>query len=372
MASGFLDILVSRVIPAAARCLQFPEGEVKVLILSCLRRLLPASCKMLSGIDLKDCRRRGIMIAAVLQDANKILQNVSPLPQYMLRMVVDTIAADPSVEGAIVAELRAYGALLLLIQMLSGSEVRRSSDTELTLAGDPQIALLLHIAFRTKSTFSTESLVSAYLLNNGLPIGVAAALGRGLLNETSTIDLAGLTGIIHLVMDCLEGSIPLSTSHPSKPLIAPLESASSHIYSILRLCSRARTNSLSNAISSSGEDNGRCQLQCLACVCLALHLRVFVEAGFRSFLLPAIPDPRMQTSSKVKSSAAPIDIFIEILQDLTVRAIFSCMYSIPFLSGLQDANDQTCGAVISFLSQIVKVINYFFGLIEFWNELCNI
>jgi hypothetical protein len=283
---------IDHLLPAIATLVTRSSGEVRVLLSSCLRRMLPYTIKALENFlqrhPTKDLSApRDACLRKCMKATKKMLTDVAPIPQYALRLLVEVAGIAPAYETIIAIELLRCQGVDTLIQQFGGKKddiLRVSSDSQLEESVDPQIGVLLHSLFKTPGSvqINDESVTPAqYMIARGLPGSIESAFQRELYLANKIVvslgcmsDVLGLTSVLHLLLDCLEHASISSME------ISAFESSNLQICSLLSLSLELKESA--NLDADTALDVS--QLQALGCMGLGLHLRHFVESSFRAII----------------------------------------------------------------------------------------
>jgi hypothetical protein len=170
------DLLAS-----VAALVTHPEGDVRVIVASCLRRLLPSTLRVASWIqdhphvlqDLKTPANTDASVytyrnlsdlypnfvntthdltkycVAVFDELGSMLTDCSPMPQYAHRLLCDLLQSFPTLASSIGEELYSRGTIQTLIQCLRANDGGRIDvqDGDDVSVADPQLFLLLKLIF---------------------------------------------------------------------------------------------------------------------------------------------------------------------------------------------------------------------------------
>lgn len=311
-------------LPAVANLTSYPSGEVRVVLSSYLRRLLPNTLRAIEALPTsKEFTRemtyqRDACVKTCLLKVKRMFVDAAPIPQYALRMLVDMVGISDAMQTLTTSELIRSHAVDALVQQLGGRRddfARVSNESPMDEAVDPQIALLLHSMFKSAALASSEeeSLTPAhYMLARGLGASLDIAflrelnlLKRVVNSQASVSDLLGLTSVVHLTLDCLE--LSSSSSAPdTRQHLASMENINTHIFSLLTVFADLKSSaSVDKDIALE-----MTQLQALCCMCLSLHLRHFVEAGFRVIISHSPMSPMKKIASSDSDPMAVLTIML--------------------------------------------------------------
>jgi hypothetical protein len=220
---SFLDRIISVLLPTTIELLSHPDGDIRVIIASTLRKLLPLLLRTAStlsihsaayGVDelLEDkvtasqlshvatcLSNPSILFKDLYPKISAVLVDQAPIPQFGVRMLLDSIVCVSSNDESllnILNELRRHGCINVLIQMLKigaantqAQQQDSSNNAENQLEQDPQLVVLLRALFeRSQQTHPeaphvvlsmleselTQAIVSA--VNSYVPIGGIVAV----------------------------------------------------------------------------------------------------------------------------------------------------------------------------------------------------
>jgi hypothetical protein len=322
--TGYLESILDRLFPAVSNLTAYPKGEVRVVVVSSLRRMVPAVCRFiesLSGQMKKDMvAKRASILRLIISKTTGLLSDLAPIPQYCLRLVMDCLGISIDLERAVVSELLTSGAAECLVQLLGGSlrgpardprdeHARASNDSTAEDAVDPQVGAILHAIIKSSGTLRVQAETlshGSYLMQCGLASSVESSLKRELrlLGEQADLDscdLSGLSSSVQLLRDSLEHCLVTSPSSRGD-WCSPLEGSHSLMYSFLKLCVKTRLSS-KDVIA----------VQSLSFLCLSLHVQLFHESAFKTLLAASSQLP------KTDQGIPPAQLLEGILSESTVR-----------------------------------------------------
>lgn len=177
----FLDAVVLLLVPAACQLSTHHNGDVRVVVASALRRLVPSSVRLCasraavadSNITMDTASAR---IRDALKQVSHQLRDRSPIPQYALRLLSDTLAiSDSRIAASMIHELQStdiVNALLFIYKTGgagSGPEGEDDEDEDRGLSADPQLTVFL-------SMLQEHSEGAALLLERDIATALSSAL----------------------------------------------------------------------------------------------------------------------------------------------------------------------------------------------------
>lgn len=309
-------------LPAVMSLLTYPNVELRVGIMSCMRRILPALCRAMHTSANHNEMLYESELTSVLRvytdQMTQILSDAPPIPQFGLRLLVEILTASASIETAVAVRVTQSGAADALISMLGGNEsssirvlndARSSGESGYNEAFDPQVPLTLRIIFRVKSKIRIheQSLtLPEYLLRIGLAGKLSEALQRCVTSTSSSPDAnlhSGLSEVLNLLSDCLEYGI----ANQSNDLLKPLEDANRLLFAMLHICNR-----LKYRLSPDAREPVL-QLQLLCCSCLSSHFKVFTESGLKVLIQSKVDVANVDQS--------PTSAIRDVFADLSVNPL---------------------------------------------------
>lgn len=314
---AFFECLMTTFVPAVIALGNYPNVEFRVGIISSLRRILPASCRALYNSVYSDDESLKSALTSVLRLYSKylvhFLSDSPPIPQYSIRLLVETMAVSSKVEAVLATEVVVSGVGDTLLLMLGGNEngsvrvvndPRSSGESAYDETFDPQVTLSLHIIFKAESSIRLKGeaiTLSQYLLRKGLSSSIVTALQRAIrtIRDTGIMDCILLSEILTLLLDCLEYGV----SHQSRDFIEALEDSNALVYNVLNICNNWKNESPHELTENTS------QLQRLGCICLSAHISVFREKGIKTILY---------AKAEMEEDSSPISILRRILSDLSV------------------------------------------------------
>lgn len=152
----FLESTVQHLIPSAARLLSHKNGDTRVVVTSALRRLLPGAleaCVQLSatsGGQADAVLHLGLSsVSEVVSQCPHLLKDQAPIPQYVVRLLIEVMRITPLFAHTVVQNLQQSGTLEVLVRTLRETAQSAGSPEEDADVADPQLAVLLRNVFET-------------------------------------------------------------------------------------------------------------------------------------------------------------------------------------------------------------------------------
>jgi len=148
---SFIVSLVNSLLPSIAALTPHPDGDIRVLVAASLRRLIPAALRAVIQTKYKDSAYN--CISKYLPHISSQLNDQSPIPQYTIRLIADTVTVSPTIANEMMKDLKINGCVEVLIQLLKdgrghptdGTHERYYLDEE--RIQDPQLSILLRFMF---------------------------------------------------------------------------------------------------------------------------------------------------------------------------------------------------------------------------------
>lgn len=187
---------MQQLIPSAARLLAHRSGDTRVVVTSALRRMLPGALQACVALSASNGGGGGQAADAVLHlslssvsevvtQCPHLLGDRAPIPQYIVRLLIEVMRITPLFAHTVVQSLQQSGTLDILVRMLR-------QDAQLTIAGgnhdedsgvdatDPQLAVLLRNVFETSE--GSAALLQCDLATSLVTALIAAVYGT--MNDT--------------------------------------------------------------------------------------------------------------------------------------------------------------------------------------------
>lgn len=147
---------MQHLIPSAARLLSHKNGDTRVVVTSALRRLLPGAlhaCVQLSatnGGQADAVLHLGLSsVSEVVAQCPHLLRDQAPIPQYVVRLLIEIMRITPLFAHTVVQSLQQSGTLEVLVRTLREAAQSAGSPEDDTDIADPQLAVLLRNVFET-------------------------------------------------------------------------------------------------------------------------------------------------------------------------------------------------------------------------------
>jgi serine/threonine protein kinase len=239
---SYAESLVS-LLPAMAQLCTHPEGDVRVVLASALRRLLPGTLRALQfSIHDRDALRNASQqsIRAVCAKAvNPLVRDQAPIPQYVVRMLLEAMQVNTDC-GRLVVQLCTTEECL---PSLIAHYARSTQTEEWEQEYDPQLTALLRALFEQSSD-------ATLLLETGFTSAIVAVLhcrvhheqvsvgrGEGLSRSRRTDYLAAVAPMLDLLYITLHFVIrKLTKGEDSSNTIRTLvEAARSACYTLVSI-----------------------------------------------------------------------------------------------------------------------------------------
>ena len=146
---SFILSLVNSLLPSIATLTPHPDGDIRVLVAASLRRLIPAALRAIIQTKYKDSAYN--CISKYVPHISSQLSDQSPIPQYTIRLIADTVTVSPTIANEIMKDLKINGCVEVLIQLLRdgrGNATDNSYDNvDDERIQDPQLSILLRFMF---------------------------------------------------------------------------------------------------------------------------------------------------------------------------------------------------------------------------------
>jgi len=239
-AAAFLETVTTRLVPAAASLMSsHPDGDLRVVVVSSLRRLLPwclrahARKAASTSVSASPVSRpatptattsgaAGRSVAACLDDllnhVPAMLCDQPPIPLYAVRMLTDSAMVSLPSATALADGLFARNALLLLVDSLRSQGARSDpfgDHEEQEQDQDPQLPLLLRCLF--ERTGSSARLLEADLAG-ALARAVQIAVQRSVGTRSGFSNVvAPLVELLHVVLHFVIRSLSNTPKEVSTP-----------------------------------------------------------------------------------------------------------------------------------------------------------
>jgi serine/threonine protein kinase len=171
---SFAEALVL-LLPAVAGLTSHPDGDVRVVIASALRRLMPGALRALLQTA-RTAKERSLLQARCVQCIRSpcgsalavLLGDQAPIPQYAVRMLVESLQITAELSDLIARQLGEGGGLSALVALF-GRQAERV--TEWGQEQDPQLTVLLRLLFERRG-------LELPLLQAGMPHALCGVLFR--------------------------------------------------------------------------------------------------------------------------------------------------------------------------------------------------
>lgn len=149
-------------LPALAQLLAHPDGDIRAVVASCLRRLMPAFLRSHVTSGPQEEKRLALATACyqtVLPYVSPLLVDQAPIPQYITRLLVETMGVHKQFAVQFIPALQQYGILSVLVGLLRNSgnaaggagtgmnDNHSSSEDGESFVLDPQLVVLIHSIF---------------------------------------------------------------------------------------------------------------------------------------------------------------------------------------------------------------------------------
>ena len=148
---SFIVSLTNSLLPSIAALTPHPDGDIRVLVAASLRRLIPAALRSIIQTKYKDSAYN--CISKYLPHISSQLNDQSPIPQYTIRLIADTVTVSPTIANEMMKDLKINGCVEVLIQLLKDGRGNTSDDTheryylDEERIQDPQLSILLRCMF---------------------------------------------------------------------------------------------------------------------------------------------------------------------------------------------------------------------------------
>jgi hypothetical protein len=150
---SFVDAGLQSLVPTLAQWLSHPEGDIRAVVASCLRRILPnfarSFCESMPHPSAADEYRLSPVVTcyqSVMSFFPLLLTDQAPVPQYITRLLVDTMAISEAMSIVTIQSILVSGATTVLVNLLRTSGSGHTEDGE-ELSLDPQLVVLIHGVF---------------------------------------------------------------------------------------------------------------------------------------------------------------------------------------------------------------------------------
>jgi hypothetical protein len=147
---SFILSLVNSLLPSIATLTPHPDGDIRVLVAASLRRLIPAALRAIIQTKYKDSAYN--CISRYVPHISSQLSDQSPIPQYTIRLIADTVTVSPTIANEIMKDLKINGCVEVLIQLLrdgrgNANDNNSYDNVDDERIQDPQLSILLRFMF---------------------------------------------------------------------------------------------------------------------------------------------------------------------------------------------------------------------------------
>ena len=142
---SFIISLINNLIPTIASLIPHPDGDIRVLVAASLRRLIPAALRTVIQTKYKDHAYN--CISKYVPYITSQLNDQSPIPQYIIRLIADAVTVSPTITNEIMKDLKINGCVEVLIQLLKDGRGHSSDTHDEDRIQDPQLSVLLRYMF---------------------------------------------------------------------------------------------------------------------------------------------------------------------------------------------------------------------------------
>lgn len=136
----FISVSALQLLPSLTRLLAHPLGDIRTVVAACFRKLVPGLIRGASAGDAVGLAEVLRAYAAAMPSLLPLLADQPPIPQYVTRLLVDSMAVDRQIGAQVVPMLS--GAAHALVHRL-GAQQAEDEDEAL----DPQLVVLLRVIF---------------------------------------------------------------------------------------------------------------------------------------------------------------------------------------------------------------------------------